>query len=143
MAAKKKAGKKKAVMKKEFKPSSSTQAKMRTLRAELDKVEKLEREIAKAKTKIKDLKSQLYKVLVANGLESMSSARINLRISKNDTFHIVNGQWAQFENYVHKHKAYDLYHRRISATACKERFGTKPPKFLQYKEVPVLNHTRK
>jgi len=141
--AKKKVAKKKVAKKKEFKQSKGTQAKMRRLREQLDLIDTLESQLSKCKNKRDELKNELLPILQANGLESMGNGNLTLYIEKQDTYTIVDGNWHDCEKYVKKHDAFDLLHRRISVTACRERFGMKPPKFLKYKQITKLQHKRK
>ena len=117
MATKKKTSKKAAPG---FKPSAGTQAKMRKLREAYDALDILAKQVNKLEEKARMLEEELAHV-------------ISIR----------SGQWREFEKYVKKNDCFDLYQRRLSSTACIERFGDKLPKFLEHHSIPVLKHRRR
>ena len=121
-----------------FKPSAGTQAKMRRLREAVDEIGILEKRLATVKGKRDTLTSDLHHVMRANGLTTMAGNGLTLYTTELDVYSVTDGAWGKVEAYVSKNKAFDLYQRRISVTACKERFGNKPPKFLQHKIIPKL-----
>ena len=119
----------------------------KTLGATIDLIWTLEQEIKEAEAAIKPLKEKqkaLEEYLMSNferqGIDGSKGKLGAASIRRSTVAEVVD--WIPFYEYMRKNKAYDLMQKRISVTACRERWdsGKEIPGVAQ-KQIETLSIT--
>ena len=132
--------KKKTSKKKTSKRKVSKKSEPINLSRDITKYENLDMEINKLLAKVSKLEDK--KEAIAESLQSKMKAagtdkarnprtHVQVTLAHMTVYNVKDGRWNDLYKYIHKHKAYDLLHRRLGKEAVEERFGEKLPVYLQ------------
>lgn len=124
--------------------------KLRELASKLDKILDLDKKIAvlgdqlkKLETERKQLEEILIDALPKEDLDGLVGLRAVAKLDRQEV--PTCEDWTAFYTYVRKNNAFDLLQKRLSVTACRERWEARKvvPGVTKFTRVRLVVHPRK